>query len=146
MNTNVNLRQTKMDLKVVLQVLETIVNFILKDYRQHECKRKILEPSWTPSTTLLCLRSTGPMAFIVLWYHLMLTQGKDFLKLTQYVLLAVVGPDPKSRVPAPTQSAAPCQPWEIVSAFSYRLLGVSLERPMHLCNISMWKYLFFWKF
>ena len=82
MNTNANLRQMKMDLKVVLQVPETIVNFILKDYRQHECKCKILGPSWTRSTTLLCLRSTGLMAFMVLWYHLMLTQGKAFLRLT----------------------------------------------------------------
>ena len=94
-NTNANLRQAKMDSKVVLQVPETIVNFIFKDYLHHECKCKILEPSGTPSATLLCLRSTGLMAFIVLGFQQTRTQGRDFLELTQCVLLAVVRPDPE---------------------------------------------------
>ena len=84
--------------------------------------------------------------FYSLWYHLMLTQGKNFHKLTQYVLLAAVGPDPTSCVPA----AAVCCTLSAMRGSVSMLLqtagGVSLERPMHLCKIAMGKYLLFWKY
>ena len=122
MNTNANLRQTKMDLNMVLQVPETIVNFILKDYHQHECKRKILEPSWTPSTSLLCLRSTGLKAFIVCDTTWCSHKERTFTSSHSMCCWQLWDQTPRL-VFLLRQSAAPCQPWGVVSACSYRLLG-----------------------